>query len=249
MIGSNRYYVTGDYVYYQGDNLVFSSRIDSQVQVNGIRIELDEVKSIVDKLKTVKSSRVVFYKKKLVVFYEADLNIKEDIIRSLPSYLNPTVVKVESYYLNQNRKLDVPKMLEIYYYKKQSQQGDDVRKNILDVLSKFERVDITDLDSLELVRFYLEIEDIFDIEIKENDFYRLKSVDSIVDYIRNKSFFQERSTEPNDSFTKEHDLVNLEYNLTKMNYRYLKNIITPSPTQKRLYKNNQNRRKVGKKGR
>lgn len=69
-----------------------------------------------------------FYKKKLVVFYEADLNIKEDIIRSLPSYLNPTVVKVESYYLNQNRKLDVPKMLEIYYYKKQSQQGDDVRK-------------------------------------------------------------------------------------------------------------------------
>ena len=241
LIGSNRYYVTGDYVYYQGDNLVFSSRIDSQVQVNGIRIELDEVKSIVDKLKSVKSSRVVFYKKKLVVFYEADLNIKEDIIRSLPSYLNPTVVKVESYYLNQNRKLDVPKMLEIYYYKKQSQQGDDVRKNILDVLSKFERVDITDLDSLELVRFYLEIEDIFDIEIKENDFYRLKSVDSIVDYIRNKSFFQERSTEPNDSFTKEHDLVNLEYNLTKMNYRYLKNIITPSPTQKRLYKNNQNR--------
>ena len=169
------------------------------------------------------------------------MNIKEDIIRGLPSYLNPTVVKVESYYLNQNRKLDVPKMLEIYYYKKQSQQGDDVRKNILDVLSKFERVDITDLDSLELVRFYLEIEDIFDIEIKENDFYRLKSVDSIVDYIRNKSFFQERSTEPNDSFTKEHDLVNLEYNLTKMNYRYLKNIITPSPTQKRLYKNNQNR--------
>ena len=192
LIGSNRYYVTGDYVYYQGDNLVFSSRIDSQVQVNGIRIELDEVKSIVDKLKSVKSSRVVFYKKKLVVFYEADLNIKEDIIRGLPSYLNPTVVKVESYYLNQNRKLDVPKMLEIYYYKKQSQQGDDVRKNILDVLSKFERVDITDLDSLELVRFYLEIEDIFD-------------------------------------------------NLTKMNYRYLKNIITPSPTQKRLYKNNQNR--------
>lgn len=60
----------------------------------------------------------------------------------------------------------------------------------LDVLSKFERVDITDLDSLELVRFYLEIEDIFDIEIKENDFYRLKSVDSIVDYIRNKSFFK-----------------------------------------------------------
>mgnify|MGYP000116850288 FL=1 len=89
--------------------MVFSSRIDSQVQVNGIRIELDEVKSIVDKLKSVKSSRVVFYKKKLVVFYEADLNIKEDIIRSLPSYLNPTVVKVESYYLNQNRKLDVPK--------------------------------------------------------------------------------------------------------------------------------------------
>lgn len=43
LIGSNRYYVTGDYVYYQGDNLVFSSRIDSQVQVNGIRIELDEV--------------------------------------------------------------------------------------------------------------------------------------------------------------------------------------------------------------
>ena len=69
------------------------------------------------------------------------MNIKEDIIRSLPSYLNPTVVKVESYYLNQNRKLDVPKMLEIYYYKKQSQQGDDVRKNILDVLSKFERVE------------------------------------------------------------------------------------------------------------
>ena len=54
LIGSNRYYVTGDYVYYQGDNLVFSSRIDSQVQVNGIRIELDEVKSIVDKLKSVK---------------------------------------------------------------------------------------------------------------------------------------------------------------------------------------------------
>ena len=36
-------------------------------------------------------------------------------------------------------------MLEIYYYKKQSQQGDDVRKNILDVLSKFERVRISQI--------------------------------------------------------------------------------------------------------
>lgn len=59
-----------------------------------------------------------------------------------------------------------------------------------------------------------------------------------MDYIRNKSFFQERSTEQTIVLLNEHDLVNLEYNLTKMNYRYLKNIITHSPTQKRLYKNN-----------
>lgn len=127
----NKFYKTGDFVYYKGSELVFESRKDSQVQINGIRVELDEVKSIVDALEEIQSSRVAFYKKKLYIFYISNKDMKSEILENLPTYISPTIIKVSEYFLNQSRKLDVDKMLKRFYFEDTYMSNNKVEKKLL----------------------------------------------------------------------------------------------------------------------
>ncbi|QLB52565.1 peptide synthetase [Streptococcus sanguinis] len=239
-INGERYYHTGDYVYFQGENLVFSSRIDNQVQVNGIRVELDEIKSLVDKVTSVDSSRVVFYKKKIYIFYVAQNEEKDRILKNLPSYLNPIVVKVDKFYLTQNRKLDVTKMLDKYYYNERFLDEDVIRKSILEILSQFGCVEVLDLDSLESVKFYLEIEDTFNIKVRESDIYKLKSIETTIEYVKDKMKGNPDNKHTNNINSDNRDLVNIEYNLSDSYLlKYADGIVDATPTQYRLYNNKQ----------
>ena len=234
----NKFYKTGDFVYYKGSELVFESRKDSQVQINGIRVELDEVKSIVDALEEIQSSRVAFYKKKLYIFYISNKDMKSEILENLPTYISPTIIKVSEYFLNQSRKLDVDKMLKRFYFEDTYMSNNKVEKKIADILLKFGSMHLTDLDSLDLVKFFIEIEDTFNIKIKDDDTYKLKDIESITDYVScNKKYYKENKQNTQNKC----DAINLEYCLSKQNTNANPEIIMATPTQLRLYKKGQYR--------
>lgn len=236
IIDGERFYRTGDYVYFRGENLVFSSRADNQVQVNGIRVELDEVKSIVDQLYGISSSKVVFNNKKIYIFYISKITADQEIYNSLPKYISPIIVKVERYYFTQNRKLDVNKLLNEYYFKENIVAKDNIEQSVLNILSQFKVIDINDLDSLDLVRFFLEIEEVFNIEIEETSFYELKNINSICNYIKNNNISNVGLENIGlDDEEKYRLKVYLQIqHTTERGYKIL-----PTPTQIRLYQNKQ----------
>ena len=80
LIDNEEYYFTGDYVHYDDEyNLIFDGRKDQQIQLNGIRIELDEISSIISKITKIESIRVVYYKKRVYVFYKSQYDLKSEI--------------------------------------------------------------------------------------------------------------------------------------------------------------------------
>ena len=119
-------YKTGDMVEERGGLLFYLSRRDNQLKINGNRIELEEVSSVVrmlvpySEVATValnKKSRVslhVFVASKHVVNSEKVLN---KVKNELPAYMVPkSVHQIETLPLNQSGKVDVNKLKEILCY-------------------------------------------------------------------------------------------------------------------------------------
>lgn len=116
-----RYYKTGDIVSVnKHGNLVFYGRTDSQVKINGYRIELMELEHVISKITN--TSVTVLCKpaenglNKLIAYIEAktinEHALKEKLNSILPAYMIPQqYVAVEKFVLNTNGKVD-KKLLE-----------------------------------------------------------------------------------------------------------------------------------------
>ena len=101
-------------------NFVFHGRTDSQVKVNGYRIELVEVENSVNSLvntkvivQCVKSAKGF---NQLIAFVEAkEINenqLKEDLLALLPTYMIPfEFIAVNAFMLNENGKVDKQALL------------------------------------------------------------------------------------------------------------------------------------------
>ena len=59
-------------------------------------------------------------------------------------------------------------MLKRFYFEDTYMSNNKVEKKIADILLKFGSMHLTDLDSLDLVKFFIEIEDTFNIKIKDD---------------------------------------------------------------------------------
>ncbi|CAM3617060.1 amino acid adenylation domain-containing protein [Pseudoalteromonas sp. CO342X] len=117
-----RYYKTGDLVSVnESGQLVFISRIDNQVSIDGFRIELNDIRSniiaceVVDNcaVNTVEvegRTRVVAY----VIYSDSEQTVEQleqhlllELKKRLPKYMMPwAIVQVESIATNQNGKID-----------------------------------------------------------------------------------------------------------------------------------------------
>jgi D-alanine--poly(phosphoribitol) ligase subunit 1 len=118
-----KYYKTGDIVSVnEFNNLVFYGREDSQVKINGYRIELAEIENVI--FKTTGLSNVVLCNtnsnniNELVVYIEAETVDKNAILQklqtSLPAYMLPQhFVAANNFPLNNNGKIDKNKLREI----------------------------------------------------------------------------------------------------------------------------------------
>ncbi|MBB5888264.1 non-ribosomal peptide synthetase [Lactovum miscens] len=171
-IDSEIYYRTGDFVHYDvKGNLVFETRRDNQVQVNGIRVELGEIENCVLNFKTIKSCKCVYEGKRIYVFYQIKNpteGLKAQLKESIPQYINPILIEVSEFIVNQNRKFDVKQMIQKYYPHTTLSEKSFVEKELELILRELEIASYEEMDSLDTVRFFVEVEDRFKIKIDDD---------------------------------------------------------------------------------
>ncbi|MBL6449610.1 amino acid adenylation domain-containing protein [Fulvivirga sp. 29W222] len=116
-----RIYRTGDLAKWLPDgNIRFLGRIDNQIKIRGIRVELGEIETRMLQYEGVKEAYVILYKKGslqfLTAYYTADTSIDENKLRNylkthLPDYMIPTaMVFLETFPLNTSGKVDRKKL-------------------------------------------------------------------------------------------------------------------------------------------
>lgn len=135
---SYQMYKTGDIVSRHFDgNLEFVGRDDGQVKLHGFRIELKEIEKNILKNKDVSDCLVLIKentsgKQILVAYvtsYQKDFNLSilyETLRKTLPFYMIPTIVKLDSFPLTPNGKID------------KNQLPLPITKNVQNVLPKTE---------------------------------------------------------------------------------------------------------------
>jgi len=125
---NTRWYRTGDLCYYtDGDNLMYVSRLDSQVKLNGFRVELGEIESKYSNISGGRYAIIIPYIDSndntllaLIVEseeydYQKDL---EELRKVLPPYEIPhSVFFIRSMPLNQNGKVDRVKIKKLFNLK------------------------------------------------------------------------------------------------------------------------------------
>lgn len=122
-------YRTGDLVFVEGDLIYYIGRQDSMIKLHGYRIDLNDIEANLNKLEYVENNVVVPVKKdglvdSLVAFIitkdnndesalKFSIRVKNSLKTLVPIYMVPKkIVKIESFPLNANGKVDRKKLLE-----------------------------------------------------------------------------------------------------------------------------------------
>jgi non-ribosomal peptide synthetase component F len=116
-----KYYLTGDIVKVVNGVLHYIGRLDSQLKINGYRIETVEIESIAKKIEGIHDVIVIDYfdnneDRKLAIFYTSDKQIAHQYIsevlnNKLPKYMIPnTFIELQNMPLNINGKIDKNKL-------------------------------------------------------------------------------------------------------------------------------------------
>ena len=122
-----RIYKTGDVGYIKDDLVFYCGRNDNQVKLNGYRIELDEITSmLLMHPHIINASTIPLTKdgtaKKIISFIvvdnnvnEAELELKSYLLINLPSYMIPSeFIILKEFPLNSNYKTDKKALLDLY---------------------------------------------------------------------------------------------------------------------------------------
>lgn len=114
--GEGKLYKTGDLAYWREDgNIGFVGRIDSQIKLNGQRIEIGEIETVINSIDFVETVAVIVRKingiDTLVAFYSGTDNTENEIrdicSNKLPKYMVPSaIIHLDALPLNQSGKLD-----------------------------------------------------------------------------------------------------------------------------------------------
>lgn len=211
-------YKTGDIVTRNfSGNLEFIGRDDSQVKLRGFRIELKEIEKNILKNKDVSDAIVVIKEteknsKKLVAYitsFKEDLEISElyEMLREiLPSYMIPTIVKLQSFPLTPNGKIDKEKLPMPKMRKQNSELPKTYLENtILDICKEVLEIDnlgVTDdlftignADSLGILTINSKL---FTkgLSLNTQDFYKYPTVEKIANHLSKKPDQTYKSNQP-----------------------------------------------------
>ena len=115
-----RYYRSGDLCSIDADGAVhYFGRIDTQIKLNGYRIETGEIAAAAEAVSGIKSAAVIFEDEKLTLCYTADgetevSKIKEVLAGTLPTYMLPAqYLELEKLPVTERGKTDLAKLKEI----------------------------------------------------------------------------------------------------------------------------------------
>lgn len=122
-------YKTGDMGYIEDEVIKFCGRKDQQIKIRGMRVELEEIESVINSMEGIKQSVAIYsgneLESKLCAFYTIYKEVKELELRNflnkwLPSYMSPDVlIKVDSMLYTSSGKIDRQKMLSQYVNNKE----------------------------------------------------------------------------------------------------------------------------------
>lgn len=195
-------YKTGDMVRFnKNKKMEFIERIDNQIKYNGYRIELDEVRSAIMSNPIIRDAYPFVYRDDInnthfVAFYisESEIEqaeIKEWLEKIIPKYMIPNnIIRVDSFPLTLNGKIDKSKLIELYEKKSQHKfeaPRNEIEKVLVEAYKtvlKREQVSIYDNffemggDSIKAIQIIALLSD-YDIRIKDiMDFPRIVDLSS-----------------------------------------------------------------------
>ena len=148
MFNNEKAYFTNDLGYFNDDgNIVYLGRKDNQVNLNGFRIEPEQIESAISEYEDINQVIVtvgeVNHQNHLIAYYSSDINIdkislKEYLNHNLPSYMVPSFyMQIESFSLNNNGKIDVNQLPSVKFEKVEFVgPRNDLEEQIVDCFEK-----------------------------------------------------------------------------------------------------------------
>lgn len=140
-------YRTGDLAMWSDDgNILFMGRADSQIKLRGFRIELQEIRSIINSIEYVNDSHVICqtrndekYISAFVVFDEKGSNelLRSDLEKKLPVYMVPSeIINVDKLPLKLNGKVDDKELIAIQNSRIKSESYEKNDNFVIEILNK-----------------------------------------------------------------------------------------------------------------
>jgi len=173
-------YHTGDIGYFKDNILYFIGRKDEQKKIGGIRINLNEIASrILSYNKNQIKDCIVVCDEELLAFYTSDISIDLRKLHEflekflLPIHIPHKFIKIDDFAFTENGKIDRKKIIKEYHL--------GIRTKIFKIVGSILNVDLNEnnindklqdigMDSIAYVKLVVELENMFEIEIPDEDF-------------------------------------------------------------------------------
>jgi amino acid adenylation domain-containing protein len=202
-------YETGDVGKWNAKGEIeFLGRNDNQVKINGYRMELGEIETVIQEFDKINTA-VVLVKKghqnhlQLVAFFTSNeivlIEILKDFLKNrLPRYMVPNVfIQSESFPFTSNGKLDRKKLLESFELEKVNYEAPKTfhEKKLAQIWSELlhtEEISVNDDffliggDSILLIRMLTQLKKQFKKEIDLHKIYECSVLKNLAEYIQNQ---------------------------------------------------------------
>ncbi|MBL1228439.1 non-ribosomal peptide synthetase [Enterococcus sp. BWB1-3] len=219
-IEDKEYYVTGDKVIRSKFGLLYyRGRKDSQVKVNGIRIELDGIDSTLMKSNFIEKSITIFENKKIHCFIlKKEAADEENILKYATQHFQKNYnIKfhfIDTIPLTNHQKVNKKALISSLGLERKYQENfeaDSMKNCIVAILSEeFFENDINDLDSISFILFCSRIEEVFSIKIDDSDMNLIRNVDRLIEYIYHEKNSKKQELVINNQNNSELDIINVK---------------------------------------
>ncbi len=202
-------YKTGDEALYNfNGDLKYNKRIDNQIKINGLRIEIEEIESNINNFNGIISNVVIVKKindvEKLVCYitinenFDKNINIIDKLSLLLPKYMVPNKLYIiNEMPLNTNGKVDREQLKKMIDNDKNNygclvEKYDLKDKKLEKILIKYninshEFLFKQNIDSIEAIKLSIEISDEYNIDFTIKDVYNSENLEMLENSIQIKS--------------------------------------------------------------